>query len=117
MITLAPIGCTEGEASDQRMTYIVDGTGFDFTGWTGTWAIYRRGAAVISGTMTLQVDGDMIWSMTKAQIALISQDDQARGRTLPDTYWQGTATNGTTTLVFRAAVTVIRGLHYTATLI
>lgn len=117
MITLAPIVCTEGEASDQRMTYSTNGVGFDFTGWTGTWVIYRRGSVVISGTMDLQVDGDMIWAMTVPQIALIAQEDQSRGRTLPDTYWQGVATNGTTTLVFRAAVTVIRGLHYPTTLI
>lgn len=117
MITLAPIVVTEGEQSDQRMVYLVDSVGFDFTGWTGTWSIIRRGSTVASGAMNLVSNGEMIWDMTIPQVATISDEDQDRGRTLLDTYWQCSVSNGTSTLNFRAAVTVIRGLHYPAVLI
>jgi hypothetical protein len=112
MIILAPITLTQGEAIQLRMTYRENNVGFDFTGWTGTWSIVQRAVTMASATMELQTDGDMVSAVTAAQIAVLDVTDQFRGRTLSETYWQGAVTNGTASMTFRAAVTVLRGVQY-----
>ena len=112
MIILAPITLTQGEAIQLRMTYRENNVGFDFTGWTGTWSIVQRAVTMASAAMELQADGDMVSAVTAAQIAALDVTDQFRGRTLSETYWQGTVTNGTASMTFHAAVTLIRGVQY-----
>ena len=115
MIVLAPIQLTQGEAASLRMTYRDNGVGYDFTGWTGEWVIVQKSTALAAGTCELQTDGDILTSLSVTQIDTLSVPDQYRGRTLPETYFQITATDGTDTLHFRAAVTVFRGLNYGST--
>lgn len=112
MIILAPVTLTQGEAISLRMTYRENNIGYDFTGWTGTWSIVQRDVTVISGTATLETDGDIVTAITAAQIAALAITDQFRGRTLSETYWAAALTDGTDSLNFRAAVTVLRGVDY-----
>lgn len=112
MIILAPVTLTQGEAISLLMTYRENNVGFDFTGWTGDWAIVQRETVMASAAMTLQTDGDMFSDITSAQIDGLDVTDQYRGRTLSETYWRGVVTNGTASKTFRAAVTVIRGVQY-----
>lgn len=112
MIILAPVTLTQGEAISLRMTYRENNIGKDFTGWIGTWSVVQRDAAVISGAATLESDGDIVTAITAAQIAALTITDQYRGRTLSETHWAAALTNGTDSLSFRAAVTVLRGVDY-----
>ena len=114
MIILAPIDLTQGEAASLRMTYRVNGIGKDFTGWTGTWVISQKGTTLASGTTDLQTDGDMVTAITVAQIDALSVPDQFKGRTLAETFFQITATDGTDTMHFRSAVNVFRGISYSS---
>lgn len=115
MIVLAPVTVTQGEATTLRLTYRDNGEGFDFTGWTGTWSIVQRDVAVITGTATLESDGDIVTSITAAQIAALAITDQFKRRTLSETYWAAALTNGTSSLNFSAAVTLSRGVDYSGT--
>jgi hypothetical protein len=112
MIQLAPIRLSQGEEIELRQTYRENNVGKDWTGYTATWAVVQGGDTIASGTTTLETDGDMITTPTVAQVDRLSVPDQYRGRTLPDTYFQITVT-GPATFLFRAAVTVFRGLNYT----
>jgi hypothetical protein len=112
MIVLAPIQLTQGEAASLRMNYRENNQPYDFTGWTATWTVVQLGDVIASGTCELQTDGDILTSMTVAQIDVLSVPDQYKGRTLPDTYFKIAASSGSSVLNFRAAVIVLRGLSY-----
>lgn len=111
MITLAPIQVTQGETANLRMTYRENGIGKDWTDYDGAWVVVQKGTAIAAGVTTLETDGDMLTTISVTQLDTLSVPDQYRGRTLPETYFQITAT-GADVFHFRAAVTVLRGLNY-----
>ena len=108
MITLPPIELTLGEASTPIAEYRDNGRLFDFTDWTGTWALTQYGSEVANGALTLTSTGQISPSFTTAQIAALAVAQADRGFTLGGSIFTATATNGTNTLNFSAAVKLFR---------
>ena len=107
MIFLPPLQMTDGEDFAQAYIWRENDRLFDFTGWTGTWEIKRTGAVMLTGTLVLTSSGDIRVSATAAQILPLLPAIEQRSFTLLGTAWNATLTNGTRTLKFSAAVSMI----------
>ena len=114
MIFLSPLEMTYGEAFSRTDTYVTNGTGFNFTGYTGTWAIVRGGISnnaqtMLTGTLALTSLGAITTTITAANVNTLAPTYRRdRGFILPGLIWNAVITNGTTTLNFSAAVSLIR---------
>lgn len=114
MTFLPPLQMTDGEAFAQAYIWHEDDRTFDFTGWTGTWEIKRTGCVMLTGTLELTATGDIRLSATAAQIQPLLPRTEQRSFTLMGTVWNATLTNGTRTLKFSAAVSMIHNKTATA---